>query len=130
MASASVMIVEDELVIAQDIKMQLEYLGYTVASTVATGEEAIALTKEDKPNLILMDINLTGTIDGIQAAWMIRREAPVPIIFLTALSSSEMMAKAQLLEPLSYLIKPIKPQDLQMAIVIALFRAAMGNTLQ
>jgi two-component system, response regulator PdtaR len=130
MGAATVMIVEDEWVIAKDLQMQLEELGYVVSSSVPTGEEAIALTLEDKPNLILMDIKLTGTMDGIQAARIIRRETPIPVIFLTSISISELMAQAQSLEPLSYLIKPVKPQDLQLAVVMAFFRAAMGNTLQ
>jgi CheY-like chemotaxis protein len=130
MGAATVMIVEDEFVIAQDLRMQIEELGYVVSFTVPTGEEAIALTIKDKPHLILMDIKLIGAIDGIQAARIIRREAPIPVIFLTSFSIAELMARAQLLEPLNYLIKPVKPQDLQLAIVMAFFRAAMGNTLQ
>jgi len=119
MHSAHILIVEDEAIVASDLIRKLKRLGYTVCAIASTGEEAIAKAKQLKPQLVLMDIQLTGQIDGIEAAREIRDCCDSPVIFLTAHSDSATLARAKLTGPLGYILKPFDERDLATQIELA-----------
>jgi two-component system, response regulator PdtaR len=102
-----IMIVEDENIIALDMKIRLKKLGYNVVSVVRSGEEAIEKAKEVKPDLILMDVLLKGSIDGVEAAEEITNELKIPVIFISAYSDEKTLKRAKKISPYGYLIKPI-----------------------
>ena len=119
-----IMIVEDEWIIANDIKNCLVDLGYMVTSITSTGEEAIEQAAKDKPDLILMDIMLKGNMNGIEAATEIRKENNIPIIYLTAYDNQYLVEKAKQTEHYGYLLKPFKDRELHIAIDMALHKAS------
>lgn len=118
-----IMIVEDEIVIANALAGLIEEFGYTVCANVTTGEEAIELQLRTDPNLILMDVVLAGNLDGTGAAARIRENSNVPIIFLSAYSDEHNFSKAKESGPSSYLLKPYSSRSLEMAIHLALHNA-------
>ena len=101
----AILIVEDETIIALDIKFKLQQFGYENVTTVSSGEKAITLAKELCPCLILMDIKLAGDLDGIEAAEQINAICKPAIIFMSAFSDKSVLDRAQVLEPLGYLTK-------------------------
>jgi CheY-like chemotaxis protein len=103
MAEGSILIVEDESLIARDIKLSLEGLGYGVVDIASSGEEAIQKTRELNPGLVLMDIMLKGDVDGIEAAEVIYRELDIPVVFLTAHSNDSIVERAKAANPYGYL---------------------------
>lgn len=117
-----ILIVEDEMLIAANIAMQLETLGYEVAGIIPRGEEAIKTVQHEKPDLVLMDINLKGELDGIETAIKMQQEAPIPIIYLTANSDDTHFNRAKATNPYAFLSKPFKKLDLQRAIELASVR--------
>ncbi|MBU2549167.1 MAG: PAS domain S-box protein, partial [Proteobacteria bacterium] len=118
---ARILIVEDEFLIALELKDEAERLGYQVTGTAATGERALALAEETRPNLVLMDILLKGEMDGIEAAEAIRDRWGIPVIFLTAYAEADRLKSARLVYPFGYLIKPVKERDLEITIEMALY---------
>ncbi len=122
MAKSKIMIVEDEWITADDIRMSLQSLGYTVTSTVSSGEEAIQNAEKHKPDLVLMDIMLRGEMDGIEAANQIRSRFNIPIVYLTAYTNETVLERAKKTEPFGYIVKPFAKQDLKVAIEIALYK--------
>jgi CheY-like chemotaxis protein len=122
MAKSKIMIVEDEWITADDIRMSLQSLGYTVSSVVSSGEEAIQKAEKDKPDLVLMDIMLKGEMDGIEAASQIRSCYNIPIIYLTAYADEKILERARITEPFGYIVKPFVNEDLKIAIEIALYK--------
>ncbi|OHB47288.1 MAG: two-component system response regulator [Planctomycetes bacterium GWF2_40_8] len=122
MSKAKIMIVEDEWITAEDIKMRLQALGYTVSSPASTGKEAIQKAKEDKPDLVLMDIVLKGEMDGIEAASQIHTCLDIPIIYLTAYADEKILDRAKITKPSGYIVKPFIDEDLKIAIEIALYK--------
>lgn len=122
MACAKILIVDDEVVVAEAIRRQLRSLGYLVVGIVATGVEAIQLAGEHKPDVIVMDIKLKGQMDGIEAARTIQSRYAIPVIYLTAFSDEETLERARPTLPLAYLIKPFVSSDLRAAVELALFR--------
>src|ERR1041385_5865559 len=105
---AEILIVEDEFVVASDLRDTLVEIGYRVVAMVATGEDAIVRARSLRPTVILMDIRLAGELDGIAAAARIRSERDVPIVFLTAHSNDETLRRAMATEPYGYIVKPFK----------------------
>jgi len=99
MSRAQLMIVEDERIVAEDIRRSLENLGYKVLSVVSSGEKAIEEAKEKSPDLVLMDIILKGKMDGIEAAGQIRTRFNIPVVYLTAYSDDIIMERAKITEP-------------------------------
>ena len=99
MAKAGILIVEDERVIAMDIKHSLLNLGYDVVGMAASGEDAITKAGESCPDLVLMDIMLQGEIDGIEAAAQIRRRYNIPMVYLTAYANDTILQRAKLTQP-------------------------------
>lgn len=125
-----ILIVEDHLIIALDLEQILINLGYEVAGIVNTGEESIEFVKNRRPDLVLMDIMLSGDIDGISAAEVIHRTLDVPIIYLTAHSDEKSLERAHVTGPYGYIVKPIQERELYTSIEIALHRFNMDRALR
>ena len=117
-----IMIVEDEIIIAMDIKQTLTKLGYIVPKLIISGEKAIEEAEKIQPDLILMDIMLKGTINGIEAAEVIRNRWKIPIVYLTAHTDESTLEKAKKTEPFGYIVKPFEERELHTTIEIALTR--------
>ncbi|MDZ8137881.1 MAG: response regulator [Nostoc sp. DedQUE04] len=117
-----VLVVEDEYILAINLQETLESLGYVVLDIADSAEEAIAKATELRPNLILMDIRLRGEIDGIQASEQIWHHLQIPIIYVTGHSDQSTVERATLTSPFGYILKPIKEQELYVAIQTALNR--------
>lgn len=111
-----ILIVEDQKIIAVDLERTLKSRGYAIAGICDTGEDALKLTDENKPDLILMDILLNGEKNGIETAQMIKKNYNIPIIYLTALTDMDTYLKAVKTEPLKYLMKPVEYDSLERAI--------------
>jgi PAS domain S-box-containing protein len=122
MEPASLFIVEDEAIVANDLKETLISLGYAVAGTAKTGEAAIEKITETRPDLVLMDIHIAGTMDGIDTAGRVHSLLHIPVIFLTAHADDQILARAKLTEPYGYIIKPFDERGLQSTIEMALYK--------
>jgi DNA-binding response OmpR family regulator len=110
---ATILIVEDELIVAESLSLDLQRKGYAIAGIVSTGAEAINAAFLSQPDLILMDIMLKGNSDGIETCKIIQQQRSVPVIFITAFSDRATLERAQQTgEPLHYLVKPIRLKDL------------------
>ena len=118
----SILLVEDEGLIARDLEDTLIRLGYRVSGIASEGTEAIEMARELHPQLVVMDVSLRGEVDGIQAASAIQEDAPVPVIFLTGHSDTETLQRAVSAGPLGYLIKPFQEVDLRCAIEVAIHK--------
>lgn len=116
----TIMVVEDEMITALDIKLRLEDFGYSVPGTIAYGEEAVTKAEKFKPNLILMDIMLKGEMNGIEATKKIQEKQDIPIIFLTANTNKEIIESALKTSPYGYIAKPFNDGELKYIIEIAL----------
>ena len=117
-----ILIVEDENIVALDIQAQLHKLGYESVGHVGHGEEAIVAAKELQPDLILMDIQLAGEMDGITAAQIIRAECDLPVVFITAYDADEILTRAKLTEPYGYILKPFSEREIHNVIEMALYK--------
>ncbi len=113
------MIVEDEIIIAEDIQMIMNSLGYTKTEIVMYAEESLEVVREFVPDLILMDVFLKGDMSGIEAAKKISNDYSVPIIFVTAYSDTNSVREITETSPYGYLIKPIKEEELKITVEIA-----------
>jgi PAS domain S-box-containing protein len=122
MRKSSILIVEDESIIAANLACKIREFGHEVAAITPSGEEAIVLSERLKPDLILMDIRLNGVLDGIQAAEAIHHRCDVPIVYLTAHSDPDTLARAKLTGPLGYVLKPFDERDLATQIELALYK--------
>ena len=116
------MIVEDERVVAFDLKNQLQAFGYQVKATVASGEQAVQRVAEVAPDVVLMDIHLEGAMDGVQAATEIQARYQVPVIYLTAYAEDDTLLRAMASRPFGYLVKPWDTRELHATIQMALSR--------
>jgi PAS domain S-box-containing protein len=123
MDKAKILIVEDEIVVAHDIKSTLEGLGYEVTAIAATAENALASARENRPDLALMDIVIKGDKDGIGAAAAMREELDIPVVYLTAYSDEAILERAKTTEPYGYIIKPFQERELHSTIEMALFKS-------
>ncbi|CAK0762300.1 two-component system, response regulator PdtaR [Gammaproteobacteria bacterium] len=130
MTAARIMIVEDEVITAMDIKQTLEKLGYNVVAIESTGEKAVECACEKKPDLILMDISLAGEIDGIEAAERIYLDSDISVIYLTAYADEKFLERAKVTQPFGYLLKPFNERELHSNIEIALYRKIAEKQLK
>ena len=130
MRGSRILVVEDERIVGEDIRLMLEDLGYEIVGVVSTGQEAVQKAAETKPDLALMDIVLAGKIDGIEATKQMRAVWNVPVVYLTAYSSQCTQKRTQETEPFGYLVKPFKRSDLRCAIEIALYKHEMEMRLR
>ena len=127
MENASIMVVEDELIVAEGLKMTLTGMGYTVPRTAGSSEEALVDVDECAPDLILMDIVLEGSgMDGVETARRIRARYDIPVIFVTAYADDETLERVKTTEPSAYLLKPFNERELHSAIELALHRHRVG----
>jgi CheY-like chemotaxis protein len=124
------LIVEDETLIAEELKERLSRLGFSVIAAVDTADEGIAIATSQHPDLVLMDIRLKGDKDGIQAATEIRRQIDVPIIYLTAYSDRHTVERAKASEHDAFILKPFQKRELQSTIEVAMHRHSLRAKLQ
>lgn len=127
---ARLLVAEDELIVAFNIQNRLERLGYRVVANVTSGQEAIEATLATHPDLVLMDIRLEGTIDGIEAAAQIRERFHIPVVYLTAYTNEETLNRAKRTEPYGYILKPFEARDLGTTIEVALYKHQMEQQLR
>jgi two-component system cell cycle sensor histidine kinase/response regulator CckA len=122
-----ILIVEDEGVIAQNLSLDLEDLGYEIAGILSSGELAIEFVRKDRPDLLLMDIALKGKLDGIDAINKIQEFADIPVIYLSAYTNDSLLERAKDTSPYGYLIKPYNLTQLRFTIETALKRSQAEN---
>lgn len=118
----NLMLVEDERIVAFDLKRQLQGFGYKVGSVVASGEQALARAEDEPPDLVVMDIHIEGRMDGIQVATEIQARHKIPVVFLTAFAEDETLRRALNSRPFGYLVKPCEARELHATIQMALAR--------
>ena len=118
----TILIVEDEMIIAANISLQLNHLGYEVVGIIPRAEEVLPYIQQHLPDIVLMDINLKGDFDGIEVAHLIHKEYKLPIIFLTANSDEAHFNRAKAVNPYGFISKPFKKIDLQRIIELTLVR--------
>jgi PAS domain S-box-containing protein len=117
-----ILIVEDEGIVAEDVRIGLQRLGYEVTGVVASGEEALASVQAHPPDLVLMDIQLRGGMDGIATARIVRDKYHLPVVYLTAHSDAQTLSRATETEPYGFLLKPFEARDLRSTIQVALYK--------
>jgi PAS domain S-box-containing protein len=122
MTPARILIVEDERLVSRDVESRLTRFGYSVVGSTALGEEAIRLTEELRPDLVLMDIRLEGAVDGVAAAQAIHERFRVPVVYLTAYADDETLARARVTEPFGYILKPFEERELRTAVEMAVYK--------
>lgn len=118
----TILIVEDEMIIAANISLQLTHLGYEVTGIIPRAEEVLPHIRLHVPDILLLDINLKGDIDGIQLAHLIQKEFKIPIIYLTANADEAHFERAKETNPYAFISKPFKKLDLQRAIELTIIR--------
>ncbi|QWR78183.1 hybrid sensor histidine kinase/response regulator [Candidatus Magnetomonas plexicatena] len=130
MDKKSVLIVEDEFIIANRIKMAVQEMGFVVTAIVPSGELAVEKALIYGPDIVIMDILLSGQMDGIEAAQRIHKAHDIPIIFLTSHVNNTLLERAKITDPFGYLLKPFQDTDLQTHIEMALYRHEMESQLK
>ena len=130
MKKIKILVVEDERIVAGDIKMSLERLGYAVPAVSVSGEDAINRAEDTYCDLVLMDIVLQGRMDGIEAASIIQSRFDVPVVYLTAYADDKTVERAKITEPFGYILKPFEDRDLQTTIEMALHKHKMRILLE
>lgn len=130
MEKIRVLIVEDDLLIAEDLKEILQDHDFLVTDIISSGEKAITVAAALKPDLILMDIRLSGKMDGIAAANEINQRIDVPIIYLTDHTDQSIVERAKMTAPAAYLPKPYRVKDLLLALELAFSNASKNNKLK
>ena len=118
----SILLVEDEAIVAQDLQETLVHLGYPVIGIASEGVQAVCMAEELQPGLIVMDVGLQGQVDGIQAAKMILERFHIPVIFLTGHRDIETLQRAVRTGPLGYILKPFQEVELRSAIEVAIHK--------
>jgi len=129
MLNATILIVEDDAILTMQLQRMISLMGYTVAGPLASGEKAIAFLAENNVNLVLMDIELAGTMNGITAAETINQTSTVPIVFLTSFSHDPLLEQAKITAPYGYLIKPVPERELAATLRMALNRHTLDREL-
>ncbi|MGA6927635.1 MAG: ATP-binding protein [Desulfosarcina sp.] len=130
MNDTAILIVEDEAIVAADVANRLRQLGYRVAGSTAQGTQAIEMTERLHPDLVLMDIQLEGSLDGIQTAETIQSLLDVPVVYLTAHSDAATLSRAKLTGPFGYILKPFEDRDLGTQIELALNQHKIDRQLR
>ena len=122
MNQLSVLIVEDEAILAAHLASKVKLLGYRVIGPVSAGEEALGLAQDERPDIALLDIRLNGEIDGIETATRLKQSQDVPVIFLTAHSDQETLKRASAVGPFGYILKPFEERDLATQLEVTLYK--------
>ncbi len=123
MEQATILVVEDETIVAKDIQCSLQRLGYHVPSTATSGEEAIRKAGEIKPDLVIMDIVLKGRMDGVETARHLQHQFDLPVVYLTAYADHQTLERVKTTTPAGYMLKPFQPTELRTTIELALHRS-------
>lgn len=123
MKAPTILVVEDESIVAMDMERRLKGLGYDVLGRVLTGADAVVKAKELLPDVVLMDIHLKGEMDGIEAASRIHREHEIPVIYITAYSDDATLERAKKTQPYGYILKPFQEREIHSVIEMTLFKA-------
>jgi two-component system, response regulator PdtaR len=118
--ATTLLLVEDEVIVAEDVRRRLESLGYVVLGLATRGPDAIEMALKLQPNLVLMDIGLRGGMDGIETARMIHQKVDVPIIFASAYSDDATLQRARAAQPHGFVLKPFEERELRTAIEMAI----------
>jgi len=124
-----ILVVEDEPIVALDLQLRLQRMGYNVPVFVASGEEALASAQLSPPDLVLMDINIEGEMDGVEAADRLAQQY-VPVVYLTAYSNDRTLERAKTTEPYGYLLKPFEERELQTTIEVAISKHRAQEALR
>lgn len=127
--SATVLVVEDDVTVAESIRDVLVAGGYSVSDTVASGQAALESAARVRPDLVLMDVQLDGALDGIETAQQLRDTSGVRVVYLTGFADDSTLRRAKLTAPLGYLKKPFNGRELRIAVEIALHQAALESAL-
>lgn len=130
MKNIKILIVEDELLIAENLAMKLKKFGYIIDNIVSSGKAALEYVKSEKPDLILMDIAIKGNLNGIETATKINEKAEIPIIYLTAYADDETLERATQTNCYGYILKPFKDRELHATIKVALRKYHEKNAIQ
>jgi PAS domain S-box-containing protein/putative nucleotidyltransferase with HDIG domain len=130
MRKTKILVVEDESIVARDIRNMLVGLGYDVTGVVAGAKAAVQKAQETVPDIVLMDVMLQGEITGVEAAEQIYTKFNIPVVYLTAYADSTTVQKAKKTEPFGYIIKPFEERELQTTIEIALYKYKMQMDLK
>jgi PAS domain S-box-containing protein len=125
MAAASILLVEDERIVARNLQNELTSMGYKVSAIASSGEEALKKIEETWPDLVLMDIVLKGDMDGVELTEEIRDRYGIPVVYLTAYADDATLRRAKITEPYGYLLKPYAERELHTTIELALFKHKM-----
>jgi two-component system cell cycle sensor histidine kinase/response regulator CckA len=125
-----ILLVEDEGLIAADIRRRLERLGYAVPAVAGTGEEALRLAAATPFDLVLMDVRLKGPLDGIATAHALQQDRQIPVVYVTAHADQETVDRATVTEPFGYILKPVTDGDLRSAVQVALYKHEMERRLR
>jgi two-component system, cell cycle sensor histidine kinase and response regulator CckA len=125
-----VAIVEDEFIVALDIRSFLERSGYQVAGVYSSGDDLIREFPQKAPDLVLMDIKIRGSMDGVETSRLVHERFHTPVVLLTAYADDETIARAKITQPFGYIIKPFDERELKTAIEIALYRSGMERRLR
>ncbi len=130
MQNKTIMIVEDDRIVAEGTKRSLIKLGYNVSGIASYGEKAFEKAKECHPDLVLMDIMLKGGVNGTVATYQIQTQLNIPVVYLTAYTDKELLNRAKKTEPFGYIVKPYEERELNTAIEIALYKHKMETKLK
>ena len=130
MAQPQILLVEDELIVAQNIKVVLRKAGYEVPAIFCSGEEAIQGADQIRPDLVLMDIQLQGEMLGLEAAEQIRTRFDIPVVYLTAYADESSLQRAKTSQPFGYLVKPFRSEELRSTIEMALYKHEIDQRLK
>lgn len=130
MGQRRILIVEDEAIIAMELRETLQHLGYSVVGSELRGEDAVPAAGKLRPDVVLMDIHLKGKMDGIEAADRIARRYDIPVIYITAHSDHETLSRAIRSQPYGYIIKPFNERDLYSNIEMALHKHRVKSRLE
>jgi two-component system cell cycle sensor histidine kinase/response regulator CckA len=126
----TILVVEDEALVAKDLQRSLTGLGYRVPATAASADDALRAAERDPPDLVLMDIRIRGADDGISAAAALRDRFGVPVVYLTAYGDRATVARARATGPYGYLLKPIKAEELRITVELALHKHTLDRELR
>lgn len=130
MPKANILIVEDSFIVSYHLKATLENEEYEVTDVCDSGEHAIEVVKQKKPDLVLMDIMLNGKMDGVEAASLLRTNFNLPVIYITALTDKETIGRAKITEPFGYLTKPFEDREIFTVIEMALYKHRIESRLR
>lgn len=130
MTKETILVVEDETLVGLELKEDLERLGYFVPEVLESGEAVVQAVARHQPDLMLMDIRLRGSLDGIEAAYQAKAEFDLPVIYLTAYSDPDTLRRAALTGPDAFLLKPFDERELAANVQLALSRAKSGEPLK